>query len=370
MTLKNGFNLFLTLALLLFAGVRSHWTGRLLGLLLLSPMLRYGLAIFGFTIRLRLSEWAGILLRTGGFDVQTEGNVLVRQIPGTGPVEMAVDPACMGLHMTGLSVVVAVFWLMWHERRVNSRVSIGWVLVYAAVAFGLTILCNLVRIMLLVAFGLGPDSPLHELVGLVCVVAYAWLPAWWLARFTVVRFGKVSVEKQAFLGADKWVSVALGMAVLALGVGLMAFTARPNSADQITKQETVSAFTQQGFTIRKITKDGFYQLTKPGLLLYLKPLPDWWSAEHSPAVCWRGGGYELRRVREQQIAGKPVYTAELYHKNRPSLYTVWWFTNGTYQTIGQLDFRWRMARGEKGFSLVNITAEKPLTIHQLAILLR
>ncbi len=357
--------LILTLGLLLFAGIRSHWTGRLLVLLLLSPVLRYGLAIFGFTIRLSLSEWAGRLLRFGGFDVQTQGNVLVRQVPGVGPVEMAVDPACMGLHMTGLSVLVAVFWLMWHERQTTRRVPVGLVLAYGAVAFGLTVLCNLVRIVVLVAFGLGPDSPLHEGVGLVCVVAYAWLPAWWLARFAVSRFGQVVAKNQAgrFSGSVGW-----GLATLAVGAGLMAFTAQPTGS-QTPQSATVTAFVEQGFAVRKITKDGFYQLTKPGLLVYLKPLPDWWSAEHSPAVCWRGGGYELRHVREQRVGNKSVYTAELTHENRPTLYTAWWFTNGTHQTIGQVDFRWRMARGEPGFALVNITAEKPLTVHRLISLL-
>lgn len=359
--------LIITLGLLLFAGIRSHWTGRLLVLLLLSPVLRYGLAIFGFTIRLSLSNWAGMLLRFGGLDVQTEGNVLVRQVPGIGPVEMAVDPACMGLHMTGLSVLVAVFWLMWHERQHTRRVSVGPLLAYGAVAFGLTILCNLIRIVVLVAFGLGPESPLHEGVGLVCVVVYAWLPAWWLARFTVNRFGQVVAENQAVrLGG----SVGWGVATLTVGAGLMAFTARPAPTDNRTQQPLVQPFINQNFTIRTTTRDGFYQLTKPGLLLYLKPLPDWWSAEHSPAVCWRGGGYELRRVRVQPVGNKSVYTAQLKHKNRPTLYTAWWFTNGTNQTLGQLDFRWRMARGEPGFALVNITAEKPLAVHQLRAMLR
>ncbi len=358
--------LLLTLALLLFAGVRSHWTGRLLVLLLLSPVLRYGLAIFGFTIRLCLSDWAGSLLRLGGLDVQTEGNVLVRQVPGVGPVEMAVDPACMGLHLTGLSVLVAVFWLMWHEPQARCRVPVSWVLAYGTVAFGLTILCNLVRIVLLVAFGLGPDSPLHESVGLVCVVVYAWFPAWWLARLTVNRVGRALPEEQAVWAG--W-GVGWGLATLGLGAMLMAFTARPNT-QQPTRSEMVNAFTKQDYVVRKITKDGFYQLTKPGLLLYVKPLPDWWSAEHSPAVCWRGGGYELRRVREQRVNGKVIYTADLHHKNRPTLHTAWWFANGSYQTIGQIDFRWLMVRGEPGFALVNITAEKPLTTHQLEVLLR
>lgn len=185
---------------------------------------------------------------------------------------------------------------------------------------------------------------------------YAWLPTWWLARFTVSRVGRAVPEKQT--NWPGW-SVGWGLATLGLGAVLMAFTARPTK-QQTTHSELVTAFTKQNYMVCKITKDGFYQLTKPGLLLYVKPLPDWWSAEHSPAVCWRGGGYELRRVREERVAGKAVYTAELCHKNRPTLYTAWWFSNGTCQTIGQLDFRWQMMRGEPGFSLINITSEKPL----------
>ncbi|TAE31759.1 MAG: exosortase N [Cytophagales bacterium] len=355
---------FAALALLAFVGLRSHWTGRLLVLLLLSPVLRYGLAIFGFTIRLHLSAWAATILQLGGLDVRAEGNVLVRQIAGTGLVEMAVDPACMGLHLTGLSVLVAVFWLVWFERQKDLRVPLVWVLVYGLSAFGLTVFCNLIRIVVLVALELGPASPLHGGLGLVCVVVYAWIPAGLLAHWVVRRFGK-----PAIVPPTQW-SLAWGLTALVLGGGVIAFTARPATADRPTRQTLVNQFVTGGFSLRKTTPDGFYQLTRPGSLLYVKPLPDWWSADHSPAVCWRGGGYELRRVREGHIGQKVVYLAELRHPKRPTLYTAWWFTNGSYHTIGQLDFRWRMARGGPGFALVNLTTEKPLSGHQIGPLLR
>lgn len=352
----------LTAALLLFAGVRSHWAGRLLVLLLLSPVLRYGLAIFGFTIRLWLSAWAGALLRLAGLDVQTQGNVLVRAVAGGPSVEMAVDPACMGLYMTGLSVLVAVFWVMWAERRALLRLPLLPLLAFGTVAFGLTILCNLVRIVVLVAFGMGPDSPLHEGVGLVCVLAYAWLPTWALAGFMVRKFGKAQDLSQR--GVGKW-QVVWGLSVLTGGLGLLAFTTQPTATLPAMHQPFIKAYEQQGFALRKTTHDGFYQLTRPGFLLYVKPLPNWWSAEHSPVVCWRGGGYELRRVREQVVGKHTVYTAELRHPTRPTLYTAWWFSNGIRQTIGQLDFRWQMLRGEDRFSLINITAERPFGPYQL-----
>ena len=155
----------LSVALLLFAGWpgspnRSRWIGRLLVLILLSPGLRYFSALFSFPIRLQLSTWSGHLLRLAGFSVQTKGNVLVKN-----GVEMAVDPACMGLQLTGVSLLLGLFFLIWQERQTQTFIAFGWVVAYAAFVFGLTVLCNLFRITLLVAFGSLPGTAAHEGIG-------------------------------------------------------------------------------------------------------------------------------------------------------------------------------------------------------------
>lgn len=336
--------LLLTFGLLLFVGLKSHWTARLLALLLLSPVLRYGMAIFGFPIRLTLSDWAGQLLRLAGLNVQAVGNSLINN-----GVEMAVDQACIGLQLTGTSLLVAIGWLVWAERQAQKRMPLPWVLIYGAIAFGLTVFCNLFRIILLVVFHIAPADPLHELVGLVCVAVYAWLPMLALARLSVERLGRADwpVSGQPFRLAG-----GLGVAVLSLGIWLSWLTGRPATVSMVPNQRA-------GYNCRTLA-NGYLQYNRPGLLIYEKPLSDWWSAEHSPMACWTGSGYEIRRIRETQLGNRPVYAGELY-RNGQVFYTAWWFSNGHYQTTNQLDFRWRMAQtmgqpNAPGWRLVNITA--------------
>ncbi|MEZ0539240.1 exosortase N [Fibrella arboris] len=335
----------LTLALLAFVSMpgqpgRNKWLTRLLTLLVLSPVLRYVDAVFGFAVRLRLSTWAGLLLQQVGMPVQVDGNVL--RLYGQ---EMAVDPACMGLRMTGVTVLLAVFWLLAYERRRVRSLPLGWVLVYGGVALGLTVTANLFRIVLLVLFGLMPNHPLHEAVGLVCVLVYAWAPLWALSRWLVGRYGRTETAAIAGSASDR----AL---VLRSGVGMLSVAALCLTLVRPTKQRYPTD--QRAGYVRQATRLGFVQYSRPGELVYLKPLPDWYSAEHSPTVCWKGQGYTLRRVREVTMNGQRVYAGEL-KKGPHTLHTVWWFTNGQHRSIGQFDVRMRMLRGEPGYALVNIT---------------
>jgi exosortase N len=350
----------LSLGLLVFAGWpgsfgRTRWTGRLATLALLSPGLRYVFALFSFPIRLQLSAWAGNLLCLAGINVQVEGNVLVRN-----GVEMSVDPACMGLQLTGISLLVALFFLIWQERQTHKAVPFYWVMGYSTVAFGLTILCNLFRIVLLVAFGAMPNTWAHEIIGLVCVAAYAWLPAWYLAKAVVNWTGrseKGSVENWAsMVKASVW-----GLCLLAIILGAMAFDSKPNkplaALNQLAKIPPAIQL-EYGTDFRcKMLTNGFVQLAKPGLLIYLKPQTSWLSADHSPLVCWRGSGYELRYVRETVLNGHPAYVGELHKKGRV-LHTAWWFSNGAINTVSQLTMRSHILRGETGFVLVNVTTDK------------
>lgn len=335
----------LVLLLIGFAGWpgqpnQGAWLARLLLLLTLSPLLRYVDVVFGFAVRLRLSQWAGLLLQRVGVPVAVDGNILV--LHGQ---EMAVDPACMGLRMTGLTLLLAVFWLLAYERRQVRSLPLGWVLAYGGVVLGLTVLSNLIRIVLLVWFNLGPGHLLHELVGLACVLVYAWLPVWVLARWLVGRYGVHWQVVTPSVGLGLVLIRRLGFAILVLALFGFAFV-RP------VKQRYAVA-ERAGYERRKTLFD-FVQYSRPGQLIYVKSLPDWYSAEHSPVFCWKGQGYVLRRVREVIVAGKPMYVGEL-RKGHHTLQTAWWFSNGLHQSISQVDIRTRMLCGEPGFALINVT---------------
>lgn len=345
----------LMLVTLLWVGLRHRWTGRLLGLLLLSPALNYGFTVFGFELRLALSAWAGQLLQLAELPVQVSGNMLT-----TNGIEMAVDPACAGLHLTGVSLAVAVLAVIWHERRARKSLSLPVLAGFGAVSFGLTVLCNLLRIMVLVAFRLGPGTPAHEAVGLVCVVVYAWLPMYVLAGWLVRFLGEPVPEKipatTPVSRFRRWQPLLTGVLLLGVGAGIMAYTARTNFTQSAENKQL--AFDPGARFVHENLPNGFIKFSNADTLIYVKPLPDWWSAEHSPAVCWRGSGYEIRHIRPATINGHPAYVAGLHKPGQTALQTAWWFTNGRHITIRQLDFRGQMLRGEPEFVLVNVTTKR------------
>lgn len=366
----------LSVSLLLFAGWpgnpgRSRWTGRLLVLILLSPGLRYFSALFSFPIRLQLSSWSGYLLRLAGFSVQTEGNVLLKD-----GVEMAVDPACMGLQLTGVSLLLGLFFLIWQERQAQKSISFGWVVSYAVFVFGLTVLCNLFRIMLLVTFGSLPGTAAHEGIGLACVAVYAWLPAWLMAHWLFNRFGNslpgepTTTPKQGF---DWGRQPIWGIVVLVFGVGILVMTSQSNDPAVNLCQRMQSlpiGWQKYGADCScKTLSNGIVQVSKPGTLIYLKPQPDWFSADHSPMTCWRGSGYELQRVRETTLDGHPAYVGELSRKGK-LLYSAWWFSNGKTTTVSQLTLRKEMLLNEADFFLVNVTLAEPTASFETDVLNR
>lgn len=275
------------------------------------------------------------------------GNVLTRFGPSGEPVEMAVDPACMGLHLTGMSMLVAVVGLIWFEQQRGRQVALGWVAGFGLVAFGLTLVCNLFRIVLLVAFSILPNDPLHELVGLVCVLIYSWLPALGLAWLLVSWVGKPEQQKTSS-GWRFGNVVSLAMLTL-LVAGCWAINRPPNPVLQS------KLIPKPGYQAR-LLPTGFIQYDRPGVLIYQKTLPDWWSAEHSPTACWRGSGYELTHIRQTTLNGHPAYVGELRHGSTV-LHTAWWFSNGQDCSIGQWDIRSRMLQGEPAFTLINVTVE-------------
>ncbi|MFD2933609.1 exosortase N [Spirosoma flavum] len=356
----------LSIALLVFASwpgtsVRSHWTGRLLTLLLLSPGLRYFSALFTFPIRLQLSEWAGNLLRLAGLNVQVEGNILINN-----GIELAVDPACTGLQLTGVSLLLALFMLIWQERQAHKSVSLLWVFAYGLFVLGLTILCNLFRIMLLVAFGAMPGTWAHEGIGLACVAVYTWLPMWAVAGVLVQRLARTSPALEEYTKAQNSMNgwrLGWGTGLLTLGLVVLVLASRPvepglTHCRNVHLASIAAGWYKYGHDCQcKTLATGLLQLAKPGILIYLKPQPDWFSADHNPIACWRGSGYELRRIRETVLDGHPAYIGELRKKGKV-LHTVWWFSNGAMTTISQLSMRTQMLRGKTEFMLVNVTVDK------------
>jgi exosortase N len=311
--------------------IESLW-GQLNGLilailLLISPIFRFFSETFTFPIRLQLSSWVGQLLSKTGTTVQVSGNVL--QLNGT---DFVVEPACMGLQSVGLSLLMVIFFLIHHQRITQKSLPNLWSFGLLLVAFLLNIVSNLCRMLLLILFKIMPQNPLHDVVGLLCLVVYVGLP---MAFFVSYIFNNQYFTKITTVAKFTILTWKMQFAVCIL-VGIVVL-------------QRIPSVRGAGFKIEQIkTSDA---------LVYVKPIAAFYSSEHSPTVCWRGSGYVIEQVRKLTIGQQTVYAGTL-RKNNETLQTAWWFSNTHTQTISQLEWRWQMLKGQKPFKLINVTTAK------------
>jgi exosortase N len=217
---------------------------------------------------------------------------------------------------------------------------------------GLVVLANLIRIVLLVVFRLLPDSPLHDLAGLACLVAYVVLPVYFLFGFLYRLAGRAAGKAPVPPGDPSWRRAAVP-AVL-----LVALVLLPSPAPAGRPGRLPLPFESLPGYGRTALAGGITKFSQENALVYVKPIAAFYSTEHSPLICWRGSGYAFGRINERSVAGLRVYTGELT-KGADVLYTAWWFDNGTHRTTAQWEWRWRMLRGAPPYSLVNVSATTP-----------
>lgn len=123
-----------------------------------------------------------------------------------------------------------------------------------------------------------------------------------------------------------------------------------------------------GYTVSWVSRD-ILQLQANDVLIYIKGIASFYNSEHSPFICWQGSGYEFKNLKKEKIGETEVYSGEL-QQGKNKLYTVWWFDNGFNQTTGQLNWRWRMLKGENKFAIINISAATKEELYKKVIEVR
>lgn len=311
---------------------------------LMSPVFLQVTTILGFPIRLWLSQCAGTLLQLG-WNVQVEGNLMI--VDG---FQFAVDEACMGLNMLTLSMLMGVFAVVHHYRKEKRTLSLRWLVVFFAVVFGFNVLSNLFRIVMLVLFRILPENPLHEIFGVLCLLLYVMMPLYYLARTLVQKFGKPF--EQAATPTDAPARSRVLLAALGILVLSTSFTIRPEGAESSVPHAFVKFDEAKGAELN----GGITKLTTDDLLVYVKTIPEFFTGEHTPLLCWRGSGYQFKSIRKARIDQHEIYKGVL-SRGHDQLYTAWWYTNGTLVTIDQWEWRSRMVKDQERFALVNVTAK-------------
>lgn len=307
----------------------------------MSPVFNQVAGILGFPIRLTLSEVAGTMLQRGGLDVSVEGNVL-----SIGGSTFAVDDACMGLNMLAIALLLSLFLLATEFKRTGRSLSFIYVLGYFMVVFVLNVLTNLFRIVVLVLFRIGPDDPMHEIVGITALVFYCIVPMYYIAKLLVRKKAQTTYAIKPATLPKRNLAIVIFFCVSLAGVGF--------SINPIREGFTSDSVYVSGMEAISMA-DGMSKFSSEQYLIYVKPIPEFFSGEHTPMFCWKGSGYEFEKISTSSIGGYSVYSGVL-QKGQERLHTAWWYTNGEVNTIDQ--FKWRLTSLKTGrpFYLVNVTA--------------
>lgn len=314
-------------------------------LLIISPLFRYATEVFTFPIRLHLSEWAGSVLRAAGFSVTISGNII--QMNG---IDFAVDPACMGLQMMGFSFLAGVFLIAHYQRETKKRIGSTVIMATMIFIFLLNLVTNLFRIILLVVFSITPDNSMHDFAGLFSLLIYVLIPASILVKYLLQHLGK---RHAADSRTDQHAVLALAANIVALI--LCSFFVLQSRQLNIRKA-SYSTFSHGNNYKMTILDNGITRYRSDHALVYIKGIPEFYSTDHNPYLCWKGSGYTFTSVKEEIISGNRIYSGSL-KKGKIELQTAWWFTNTNHITISQLDWRWRVLKGEPAFQLINVTSD-------------
>lgn len=315
-------------------------------LLILSSVFQYFSNFFGFPIRLWLSKIAGQILLLLGKPVEVSGNLI--QLNGE---IFSVDPACTGLRMLATSFLLALFVLAFYHRKTGTNVRFLVVSGLLLFTLLLNIVANLLRIVLLVLFKIPPENIFHDVVGMACLVVYVVLPLLFITG-KLFKNSTVSAKKVSAHFQISKRNILLNL-VLFIGISAAGFKTATIKSNRNTTQNNLEL---SGYK-KQIVQDGITKFENQNYLLYVKPV--WfYSAEHSPMVCWTGSGYSFQSIKEEVVKGRKIYTAELKN-GTDKLHTAWWFDRENCKTIDQLEWRWEAAKTNRQFNLINITAATP-----------
>ncbi len=326
-----------------------------------APIFHQVSVILGFPIRLKLSEWSGQILSFAGKDIKVEGNVMM--MDGNA---FSVDEACMGLSMLSTSLLMGAAVIAHQYRATGLRLNFAHLTLFFSGVFILNIFSNLMRIVMLVLFKIPTEDPMHEIVGILCLTLYVVMPMYFLSKFGINRLGRsleIDVQDKPFVHPiSKVALVVVATLVLVIGVNI-------NNNRSLPRLLAHAAVSLPGTNIEKMD-EGITKLYDEEILIYLKPIPEFFTSEHTPLLCWKGSGFEFQSVRKTKAAGHEIYIGRL-EKPGENLFTAWWYNNGNITTIEQWDWRLRMLRGEKEFCLVNVTAkDETLLVERVELMLQ
>lgn len=310
-----------------------------LATLAFSPIFNYLSNIYTFPIRITISQLAGYILGFLNESVQVHGTQFIinnNQI-------FSVETVCMGLGMVSYSLLICSFLMIYYQKKQNTVLKSWHVISICTLAFFLNIICNLKRILLIVIFKLEPSSLLHDVIGLICLLIIVFVPLLFIVPYFQKKFGKVIKVRN---GQFNNPSLVINIIVL-LVFSLFFYQKKISKKLDLPNEKNLN-----------ITRIEFSDA-----VVFKKPLPHFYSTEHSPFNCWRGEGYQLISMEKILYKNQNIYIGKL-KKQHQNIYAAWWFSDGKNCTIDQKIWRWKMLTENQKYHLVNVNSSTELGLNK------
>ena len=320
-------------------------------MILASPIAYYLFEIFGFPIRLKLTEWASQLLNLCSFNSSTEGNILL--LDGQ---YFSVDPVCMGLNMAMTSMIASIILISFYEKQQKRSFSNLGLVMSISSALILVVFSNLIRIVLIIIFNAAPETFLHEGIGLVAMMIGVLLPLYFLLSYFSKWFSKKNLFEPIKNKINQKFKISL------IGILLLGFLTANHTREFLTNEKLNTSsklINIEGYEKEVLTFNGGTEVLKYQLhekLIYIKSQAPQRITNHNPLICWQGSGFEIKNERTIEVGDRKVIFAEMINTNE-TYFTAWWFDNGKYKTIGNLDWRWKAINDNQPFYLINVASK-------------
>ncbi len=318
---------------------KTSWTFVWL-LFFISPIFKFIAMTFGFPIRLFLSEISAKVLSIAGNEVTASGNII--RFNGT---DFSVDPACVGLSMIVISFIIMLFIVSHFQRRTGKKLSAINCLIIISITFICNVICNLFRIIALVQFNILPDTIMHDVTGLVCLLLYVIVPVYVSIYLFYRKAGKYNQSET--VAPHKFSSDFLPLPLIGLLLYSFVFVDKSIPAKTPDRQCMIDGFTKERL------ESGVITFKNEEGLIYVKPM-NFYNAEHNPLVCWSGSGYAFKQYHTEIINGTEIYLG-LILKGNEKIYSAWWFDKGDKKTISQFEWRIDAMKGGR-YCLINVNA--------------
>ena len=315
-----------------------------LTLAFMSATVQYMAGVFSFPIRLSLTHVASLFLKIADKSACSDGSLITFR-----SLNYSVDPACMGIKMLLTSLLCGVFILALFQQLKKRYLKWYSVILILVALFFLNLLSNLFRILLLVYFDIGSGTMMHEIVGLICLLIYVVMPTIGLVKWVIRRWGKAyNTDLEKNLQKSSLKKVILMQSALCILLILSSVLNRKTPGISAASLPNIPGYIASRYDAEVV------QYSNVAALVYIKKINGVFSGEHNPVMCWLGQGYNFSKVAETNLNGSVIYTGVL-NKKGEQLYTAWWYDNGCNQTASQFGWRWRVLKGEKNFSIINVT---------------